>query len=116
GVGFSHVHCRSPQLQRTGLFATVASIPSLAPRTRRRSRHAGFPQPRGRKPWRRVRSSARVGIREEPMDQPSAGEPHSAMRWYALAVFTLGYALNIADRYVVSTLIEPIKAEMGLSD
>jgi predicted MFS family arabinose efflux permease len=50
------------------------------------------------------------------MDQPSAGEPHGAMRWYALGVFTLGYALNIADRYVVSTLIEPIKAEMGLSD
>jgi predicted MFS family arabinose efflux permease len=38
------------------------------------------------------------------------------MRWYALSVFTIGYALNIADRYVVSTLIEPIKAEMGLSD
>lgn len=50
------------------------------------------------------------------MGQPSAMEPRGAMRWYALAVFTLGYALNIGDRYVVSTLIEPIKAEMGLSD
>lgn len=50
------------------------------------------------------------------MAQPSAAEPRSAMRWYALGLFTLGYALNIGDRYVVSTLIEPIKAEMGLSD
>jgi MFS family permease len=36
--------------------------------------------------------------------------------WYALAVVTLVYALNIADRFVLSTLIEPIKAEFALSD
>ncbi len=28
----------------------------------------------------------------------------------------LVYALNIADRFVMSTLIEPIKAALGLSD
>jgi predicted MFS family arabinose efflux permease len=43
-------------------------------------------------------------------------ESPGAGRWYALGVFTLGYALNIGDRYVMSTLIEPIKAEMALSD
>ncbi len=37
-------------------------------------------------------------------------------RWYVLFLMTAVYALNIADRYVLSTLIEPIKAEMGLSD
>ncbi|MGH8264813.1 MAG: spinster family MFS transporter [Steroidobacteraceae bacterium] len=37
-------------------------------------------------------------------------------RWYVLAVLTLVYAFNIADRYVISTLIEPIKADLHLSD
>ena len=36
--------------------------------------------------------------------------------WYVLAVLTAVYIFNIADRYVVSTLIEPIKAELHLSD
>ncbi len=37
-------------------------------------------------------------------------------RWYVLGVLTLVYAVNIADRYSISTLIEPIKAELALSD
>lgn len=37
-------------------------------------------------------------------------------RWYALGLLTLVYVSNIADRYVISTLIEPIKAELRLSD
>src|SRR5579871_678923 len=37
-------------------------------------------------------------------------------RYYVLAVLTLAYALNIADRFSISTLIEPIKAELHLSD
>jgi predicted MFS family arabinose efflux permease len=37
-------------------------------------------------------------------------------RWYILAMLALVYALNIADRFVMSTLIEPIKAELQLSD
>tara|TARA_R110000782_G_scaffold236489_2_gene322631 strand:+ start:14669 stop:15979 length:1311 start_codon:yes stop_codon:yes gene_type:complete len=37
-------------------------------------------------------------------------------RWWVLAVMTLVYAMNIADRFVLSTLIEPIKAEFALSD
>ncbi len=40
----------------------------------------------------------------------------SFRRWYALLILTLVYAFNIADRYVISTLIEPIKAAFGLSD
>ena len=35
---------------------------------------------------------------------------------YVLVAMTLIYALNIADRFVVSTLIEPIKHEFRLSD
>lgn len=37
-------------------------------------------------------------------------------RWYALAILTGVYISNIADRFVISTLIEPIKADLHLSD
>ena len=37
-------------------------------------------------------------------------------RWWMLFVLTAVYAINIADRYVISTLIEPIRIEFGLSD
>jgi len=37
-------------------------------------------------------------------------------RWYVLAVMTIVYALNIADRYSISTLIEPIRLELQLTD
>jgi MFS family permease len=37
-------------------------------------------------------------------------------RWVVLLLLTAVYALNIADRFVISTLIEPIKAELHLSD
>jgi predicted MFS family arabinose efflux permease len=37
-------------------------------------------------------------------------------RWYVLILLTAVYALNIADRFVISTLIEPIKAELQISD
>jgi len=36
--------------------------------------------------------------------------------WYVLGVLTAVYIFNIADRYVISTLIEPIKADLHLSD
>ena len=39
-----------------------------------------------------------------------------ADRFYVLGVLTLAYALNIADRFSISTLIEPIKQELQLSD
>jgi predicted MFS family arabinose efflux permease len=40
----------------------------------------------------------------------------AARRWYVVGLLMLVYALNIADRFVMSTLIEPIKADLGLSD
>jgi MFS family permease len=40
----------------------------------------------------------------------------AAGRWYALLVLGLVYTLNIADRYVVNTLIEPIRREFVLTD
>lgn len=40
----------------------------------------------------------------------------SPARWYVVLILALVYALNIADRYVVSTVLEPIRIEFGLSD
>jgi MFS family permease len=37
-------------------------------------------------------------------------------RWYVLIVLCLIYAINIADRYVVSTVLEPIRLELRLTD
>ena len=37
-------------------------------------------------------------------------------RWYALVILTAVYVSNIADRYVIATLIEPIKSDLHLSD
>jgi predicted MFS family arabinose efflux permease len=42
--------------------------------------------------------------------------PPPSDRWYVLGVLTIVYALNIADRFSISTLIEPIRVELGLSD
>ena len=42
--------------------------------------------------------------------------PSSTERWYVLAMTCLIYAINIADRYVVSTVLEPIRLELHLTD
>ncbi|WP_309753417.1 MFS transporter [Novosphingobium sp.] len=42
--------------------------------------------------------------------------PSLGQRWYVLIVMMLVYTINIADRYVMSTVLEPIRVELGLSD
>src|ERR1700688_2449358 len=42
--------------------------------------------------------------------------PSSIERWYVLILMCLIYAINIADRYVVSTVLEPIRIELKLTD
>jgi MFS family permease len=48
------------------------------------------------------------------------GTPRSEVapleRWYVLIVMCLVYAINIAARYVVTTVFEPIRLELTLSD
>jgi predicted MFS family arabinose efflux permease len=39
-----------------------------------------------------------------------------ALRWYVLIVMSLVYAVNIAARYVVTTVFEPIRLELALTD
>jgi MFS family permease len=45
-----------------------------------------------------------------------AGMASPVVRWYVLIVTCLIYTVNIADRYVVSTVLEPIRMELHLSD
>jgi MFS family permease len=40
----------------------------------------------------------------------------AAERWYVVVIMCLVYAVNIADRYVVSTVLEPIRLELKLTD
>jgi len=40
----------------------------------------------------------------------------SAQRWYVLIMMVLVYTLSIADRYVISTVLEPIRLELQLTD
>jgi predicted MFS family arabinose efflux permease len=52
-----------------------------------------------------------------PASSSSLMDTHAPRnRWYVLGVLTIVYALNIADRFSISTLIEPIRLEMHLSD
>jgi predicted MFS family arabinose efflux permease len=50
------------------------------------------------------------------MDLTRSQAPSSAERWYVLTMTCVIYAINIADRYVVSTVLEPIRLELHLTD
>jgi MFS family permease len=54
-----------------------------------------------------------AGLDLESVTTPA---PPPRDRWYVLAVLTAAYAFNIADRFSISTLIEPIRHELHLSD
>lgn len=60
-------------------------------------------------------SSTEAAIGPRPA-HVAASQASTVQRWYALLMLTAVYVSNIADRYVISTLIEPIKAELQLSD
>ncbi|HET7756380.1 MAG TPA: MFS transporter, partial [Steroidobacteraceae bacterium] len=55
--------------------------------------------------------AAGSGLRAAPVQTASLAE-----RWYVLAVMCLVYTLSIADRYVVSTVLDPIRLELHLTD
>jgi MFS family permease len=55
-----------------------------------------------------------------PMSQSKTQQTHkyprSGYAWYTVALLTLVYVFSFIDRYILSLLVEPIKAEMQLSD
>ncbi len=55
----------------------------------------------------------------EVQDQPQADNPSvfsKGARHYALGVLVVVYTFNFIDRQILSILLEPIKADLGLSD
>jgi len=64
-----------------------------------------------------IRENERTRFGSVSADEPMRAEKAGAGdRWYVLAILTLVYALSIADRFSISTLIEPIRQELHLSD
>ena len=55
--------------------------------------------------------AADTGLGLAPVETASFFE-----RWYVLIMMCLVYTLSIADRYVVSTVLEPIRLELNLTD
>ena len=58
-----------------------------------------------------------TAVRAAALSPDEAGSsPSLAARWYVLVMMCLVYTLSIADRYVVSTVLDPIRVELGLTD
>jgi predicted MFS family arabinose efflux permease len=49
-------------------------------------------------------------------ESPAAYASSAAVRWYVVIIMSLVYAVSIADRYVVSTVLEPIRLDLRLTD
>jgi MFS family permease len=66
---------------------------------------------------RKAKSNPRLQhLSTTAIELPQARAPSSIERWYVLILTCLIYAINIADRYVVSTVLEPIRKELKLDD
>ncbi|MGI9235523.1 MAG: MFS transporter, partial [Woeseiaceae bacterium] len=50
------------------------------------------------------------------MSESGRQYPSSRYAWYMVVVLTIAYILSFVDRYILGLLIEPIKADLGLSD
>ena len=42
--------------------------------------------------------------------------PAAGYAWYTVILLTVAYVFNFVDRYILGLLVEPIKADLGLSD
>lgn len=42
--------------------------------------------------------------------------PKPAYAWYMVVVLTIAYILSFVDRYILGLLVEPIKADLGITD
>jgi len=62
-----------------------------------------------------LQSSVASGV-GELQRAPTAQSATLLVRWYVLIMMCLVYTLSIADRYVVSTVLDPIRLELHLTD
>jgi predicted MFS family arabinose efflux permease len=62
-----------------------------------------------------LQSSVATGV-GELRATPATQSTTLLVRWYVLIMMCLVYTLSIADRYVVSTVLDPIRLELHLTD
>ena len=63
------------------------------------------------------RGNASMSVKAVELDPiVDASAPSALVRWYALLAMVLVYTVSIADRYVISTVLEPIRIELHLTD
>src|SRR5690606_16653180 len=97
-------------------------------------RHAGAPPAHGRTARGRGRLSAQQHgqggtaraarpapprARGRPVSAPPVAPGREAVEgraWYALALLYVTYVVNIIDRHIINILVEPVQAELSLSD
>ncbi len=60
--------------------------------------------------------STAAALKPPAMHSIAAPQASAAVRWYVLMMMVLVYTLSIADRYVVSTVLEAIRLELHLTD
>lgn len=48
--------------------------------------------------------------------EPTIPWPSSATGWFTVVMLTIAYIFSFVDRYILGLLIEPIKADLGLTD
>lgn len=53
---------------------------------------------------------------EQAATQPAASYPPARAGWFLVAMLTIAYIFSFIDRYILGLLIEPIKAELSLTD
>ncbi|MEM1092759.1 MAG: MFS transporter, partial [Pseudomonadota bacterium] len=50
------------------------------------------------------------------MAQSEQSYPNPRYAWYMVVILTIAYVLSFVDRYILGLLIEPIKADLELTD
>lgn len=52
----------------------------------------------------------------EPIDPAAAALPSRAYAWTIVAILSVAYAFSLLDRWVLTLLVSPMKASLGISD
>src|SRR4029077_7899089 len=90
-------------------------IPFFVPRPDLIGTRAGRRVTRPNHVWCEARPYQRLQrVISTAIDVTRTRVPSSIERWYVLILMCLIYAINIADRYVVSTVLEPIRLDLHL--
>jgi MFS family permease len=64
-----------------------------------------------------ARTAAGAGVSAPPAAEPAALPwPGPAVGWYTVFVLTMAYVLSFIDRTILSLMVGPIRADLGLSD